>query len=30
MIMTFELGLIKIGIKLPFGGSLLLLARKRN
>ena len=30
MIMTFELGLLKIGMKLPFGGSLLLQARKRN
>ena len=30
MIMTFELGLIKIGIKLPFGGSLLLLASKKK
>jgi 2-polyprenyl-3-methyl-5-hydroxy-6-metoxy-1,4-benzoquinol methylase len=30
MIMTFELGLLRIGMKLPFGGSLLLQARKRN
>ena len=30
MIMTFELGLLKIGMKFPFGGSLLLQARKRN
>ena len=30
MILTFELGLLKIGIRLPFGGSLLLQARKRN
>ena len=30
MIMAFELGLLKIGIRLPFGGSLLLQARKRN
>ena len=30
MIMSFELGLMKFGIRLPLGGSLLLLARKRN
>ena len=30
MIMSFELGLIKIGIKFPFGGSLLLLASKKK
>ena len=30
MIMTFELGLLKFGMTLPIGGSLLLLARKRN
>ena len=30
MIMTFELGLLKIGITLPIGGSLLLQARKKN
>ena len=30
IIMFIELGMLKIGIKLPFGGSLLLLARKRN
>jgi hypothetical protein len=30
MIMTFELGLLKISMTLPIGGSLLLLARKRN
>ena len=28
MVMCFELKLLKIGIKFPFGGSLLLLARK--
>ena len=28
MIMSFELKLLKIGIKFPFGGSLLLLAKK--
>ena len=30
IIMFIELGLIKIGIKLPFGGSLLLLASKKK
>ena len=30
MIMSFELGLMKFGIRLPLGGSLLLLARKKN
>ena len=30
IIMFIELGLIKIGIKLPFGGSLLLLANKKK
>ena len=30
MIMSFELGLLKIGMRLPFGGSLLLLASKKK
>ena len=30
MIMIFELGLMKLGMTFPIGGSLLLLARKRN
>ena len=30
MIMSFELGLLKIGMRLPFGGSLFLLASKKE
>ena len=30
LIMSFELGLLKIGIRFPFGGSLLLLASKKK
>ena len=30
MIMSFELGLLKIGMRLPFGGSLLLMASKKK
>ena len=30
IIMFIEIGLLKIGVKLPMGGSLLLLARKKK